>query len=253
MAHRVWLFIQAIIAGSLFGLLWFNSALAQMRQECEIRPEEREEIELTCAYIYTIDPEAEEWVRLRLVDDSHRALGVQFFTIPIDDLIAGITYVNAFSDDARLDTFTGSFNADTSGLLGQTIESAAIHAVNGTLQVRFGDFTLGAWGGFMFTDSLESDARALSTTDLGSLGWFDAFGREGDLWAVLVGQPPKLVFGTNIESTDEATSIHFETFYRFQLSDNVYITPGVFLVTDPGHIFDNDNIVVGTLRTTFRF
>lgn len=52
---------------------------------------------------------------------------------------------------------------------------------------------------------------------------------------------------------DEATSLHFEVFYRFKVSDNISITPGVFMVTNPGHIEDNDTIYVGTVRTTFRF
>jgi hypothetical protein len=56
-----------------------------------------------------------------------------------------------------------------------------------------------------------------------------------------------------IGKKDEATSLHFEVFYRFRVSDNVWITPGFFVVTNPGHIADNDTIFVGTLRTTFRF
>jgi hypothetical protein len=52
---------------------------------------------------------------------------------------------------------------------------------------------------------------------------------------------------------DDATSLHFEFFYRFKVNDNVWITPGFFFVTNPGHIADNDTIYVGTLRTTFRF
>ncbi|VEP12650.1 Cyanobacterial porin [Hyella patelloides LEGE 07179] len=52
---------------------------------------------------------------------------------------------------------------------------------------------------------------------------------------------------------DEATSLHFEFFYRFKVNDNIFITPGFFFVTNPGHIEDNDTLYVGTIRTTFRF
>ncbi len=52
---------------------------------------------------------------------------------------------------------------------------------------------------------------------------------------------------------DEATSLHFEVFYRFKVNDNLSITPGFFFVTNPGHIADNDTLFVGTIRTTFRF
>ena len=52
---------------------------------------------------------------------------------------------------------------------------------------------------------------------------------------------------------DEATSLHFEFFYRYSVNDNISITPGFFFVTNPGHIADNDTLYVGTIRTTFRF
>ncbi|MGL5878272.1 MAG: carbohydrate porin, partial [Xenococcaceae cyanobacterium] len=52
---------------------------------------------------------------------------------------------------------------------------------------------------------------------------------------------------------DDATSLHFEVFYRFKVNDNISITPGVVVVTNPGHIEDNDTLYVGTIRTTFRF
>ena len=59
--------------------------------------------------------------------------------------------------------------------------------------------------------------------------------------------------GTQFGQEDEATSLHFELFYRFRVNDNIFVTPGVFMVTNPGHIEDNDTIYVATVRTTFRF
>lgn len=61
------------------------------------------------------------------------------------------------------------------------------------------------------------------------------------------------VLPRRVGQKDEATSLHFEFFYRFKVNDNIWITPGFFFVTNPGHIADNDTIYVGTLRTTFRF
>ena len=266
-------------------------------------------------------------------------LGVQFLAEPFDNLLTGVTYVNAYSSDGTLGTFTGSVNAETLGLwsgasvpppsdtantgfdpcCGQFIGDlpAQINAVGGTLQWRFADdLTLGAWGGYIFANFLDRlpDFEELGTsagkkpfanaaTFTVSLGWSDPFGREGDLLAFIFGMPPKLVDagpttpGTpvpffeqtvrggeetvvtdnnrnldtvgetdpgglqdpdnalprNVGEEDEATSLHFEVFYRFRVTDNISITPGFFLVTNPGHIEDNDTIFVGTLRTTFRF
>ncbi|MGK7922263.1 MAG: iron uptake porin [Trichodesmium sp.] len=186
-----------------------------------------------------------------ITDAGHSALGVQFLTVPFDNVLTGVTYINAYSEDGYLDTFTGSLNADTSG--GLSIP-ANINAVGGTVQWRvWKKITLGAWGGWIFTNYINSDAHATSNTYLFSVGMSDPFGRQGDLLAVLFGKPLKLVDGDNGIQEDEDTSYHIETFYRYKLSDNITITPGFFVVTNPEHNEDNETIVIGVLRTTFRF
>jgi hypothetical protein len=271
------------------------------------------------------------------------ALGVQLLATPTNNLITGLTYVNAYTSDGTLGTFTGSVNAETNGLWsGSSVPPAGFsdrpsgfepccgvflgdaaaktNAIGATLQWRVAqNLTFGAWGGYMFTNFLEelpdgAEFRdpltgigasagkkpfANAATYLFSLGLSDPFGREGDLFAFLFGMPPKLVdagpetpgtpvpfFETsrrgesevpvtdnnrNLDTVgiqrnqttdplprrvgvkDEATSLHFEMFYRFRVSDNLFITPGVVLVTNPGHIEDNNDIWLATIRTTFRF
>ncbi|WP_426548920.1 iron uptake porin [Dapis sp. BLCC M126] len=186
-----------------------------------------------------------------ITDAGHSATGVQFLTVPFDNVLTGVTYINAYSEDGFLDTYTGSLNADTSGGLQQP---ANINAVGGTVQWRvWQKITLAAWGGWVFTNYINSDAHATSNTYLFSVGMSDPFGREGDLFAVLFGKPLKLVDGDNGIQEDEDTSYHIETFYRYKLSDNITITPGFFVVTNPEHNEDNETIVIGVLRTTFRF
>jgi hypothetical protein len=183
---------------------------------------------------------------------DHSALGAQLLVKPAANILAGVTYVNAYSSDGRLDTFTGSFNADTSGFLIQP-EPAQINAVGGSLQWRLNpNVTLGTWGAWIFTDSLESSASATATTYLFSLGLSDPFGRQGDLLAFLFGQPPKLVSGNDVR-LDKDTSLQFEVFYRFRVTDNISITPGFFIITNADHNAGTDNIFVGTIRTNFRF
>lgn len=186
-----------------------------------------------------------------ITDAGHSAVGVQFLTVPFDNVLTGVTYINAYSEDGYLDTFTGSLNADTSG--GLNIP-ANINAVGGTVQWRVWErITLGAWGGWVFTNYINSDAHATSNTYLFSVGMSDPFGRQGDLFAVLFGKPLKLVDGDNGIQEDEDTSYHIETFYRYKINDYITITPGVFVVTNPEHNEDNETIVIGVLRTTFRF
>ncbi|NET16097.1 MAG: carbohydrate porin, partial [Okeania sp. SIO1H6] len=186
-----------------------------------------------------------------ITDAGHSAVGVQFLTVPFDNVLTGVTYINAYSEDGYLDTFTGSLNADTSG--GLSIP-ANINAVGGTVQWRVWEkITLGAWGGWVFTNYINSDAHATSNTYLFSVGMSDPFGRQGDLFAVLFGKPLKLVDGDNGIEEDEDTSYHIETFYRYKVNDYITITPGFFVVTNPEHNEDNETIVIGVLRTTFRF
>lgn len=186
-----------------------------------------------------------------ILGSDHRAFAAQLLLRPANNLTTGIAYINAFAADGFLDTFTGSNNADTSGGF---LEPAAIHAFSGTLQWQITpNLILGAWGGIVITDSLKSDAAALSTTYLFSLGLTDPFGREGDLFAVMVGQPLRLRYGIAIPREDEGAGMHYEAFYRFRVNDYISITPGLFIVTDPGHISSNNTIVVGAVRTTFSF
>jgi len=70
----------------------------------------------------------------------------------------------------------------------------------------------------------------------------------------VVGQPPKIThnsFGDAFE--DQDTSLHLEAFYHLQITDNLAITPGLFLITNPEHNNNNDKIYIGTVRTTFTF
>lgn len=182
---------------------------------------------------------------------GHSALGVQFLYKPTPSLITGLAYINAYARDGQLDTGTGSGNADTSGGLG---EPAQIHALNASMKWQLTkQVVFSLWGGAIVTDSIKSDAVALTTTYQASLGLYDPFGRKGDLFGLIIGQPPKLNNGYLIANIDTGNSTHYEVFYRYLVNDNIAITPGFFLVTDPGHISRNNDIFVGTIRTTFSF
>jgi carbohydrate-selective porin OprB len=52
---------------------------------------------------------------------------------------------------------------------------------------------------------------------------------------------------------DPNTSYHIEGFYQYKLSDNITLTPAVIWLTAPDHNDNNDNVVIGALRTTFSF
>ena len=96
-------------------------------------------------------------------------IGAQLVLAPTKNVLTGLTYVNAYTSDGVLGTFTGSVNAETSGFWsGSSVPSplgagnnsglpccrffvgdraARTHAVGATLQWRMSEkFTFGAWG-----------------------------------------------------------------------------------------------------------
>jgi hypothetical protein len=202
-----------------------------------------------------------------IFSSGHQAFGLQFLHKPNRNVLLGFAYINGFSRDGRLDTFTGSSNADLSGAFN---ELATIHALTASLRWRLSPKTiLGFWGGAVLTDGSfgkvfkaitdrninikDFGAVTLATNFLISLGIEDPFARKGDQLVFMVGQPLKLQAGVLVERVDEGNSFHFESFYVFRLSDHISISPGFFYVTDPGNIPRNNNIFVGTVRATFNF
>jgi hypothetical protein len=86
--------------------------------------------------------------------------------------------------------------------------------------------------------------------------------KEGSLAGLIFGMPPKVTdsdYGARAAAAnaprrqDNDTSYHLEAFYRYKLSDNVSITPGLAVIFNPEHNSNNDTIFVGTIRTTFNF
>jgi carbohydrate-selective porin OprB len=82
-------------------------------------------------------------------------------------------------------------------------------------------------------------------------------GKKGSVAGVIVGMEPKVTGGSGLLRTtfgrDPNTSLHIEGFYQYALSDNIAITPGVVWITKPNHDSANDDVVIGTIRTTFTF
>ena len=169
---------------------------------------------------------------------------------PLEDVELGLTYVNAY-------------NIDTAGGIGSRFANDPFNG-GATIANTYGvearaalspNFNISSWVGFGYAQSLSglnqgAKARIFSW-GLG-LGFPD-LGGEGNLGGLIVGQPPRTTFNSVESREDPDTSLHFEAFYRYQLNDNIGITPGFAIITNPEHNSDNDTLYLGTIRTTFRF
>ncbi|TAE58326.1 MAG: hypothetical protein EAZ76_12820 [Nostocales cyanobacterium] len=72
-------------------------------------------------------------------------------------------------------------------------------------------------------------------------------GKKGNVLGFFVGAQPYL------SNNNSDKPYHVEGFYKYRLSDNISITPGIIWLTNPGQSSDNDDAVIGTFRTTFNF
>ncbi|ODG99534.1 S-layer protein [Nostoc sp. KVJ20] len=189
--------------------------------------------------------------------------GAQLSLAPTNNIDVGIHYLYSHSPDGLLGSGIGDSQlispfADPTAFDTQAIGATVAWRINPNLQ-------LGGWGGFTSSKPVNLSG-SVETTNWMVFAAFPNLLRSGNLGGVLVGQPPKITSSTLPEGLNfpnfsdggtaggrTDTSIHVEVFYRAQLSDNIALTPGLFVIFNPDHNSANDALVVGTLRATFRF
>ena len=171
---------------------------------------------------------------------------------PTENIELSLSYVNSYhpGGGVNLTGSTGSSNARRP--FGNVATSANHFGVGAS--VNLNPVTISGWGGFLSAEAEDGPRQEDSASIwnwMVNVGIPDV-GKDGSLFALVVGQPPKLTDVDNGQG-DSDTSIHFEALYRYPLSKKIAITPGIILITNPEHNSNNDSIVVGTVRTTFKF
>lgn len=175
----------------------------------------------------------------------------QLIAYPFDQrLRLGLTYINAYSPGDEFGLATGSNLANES--FDRPVVTNA-YGLSGVFDIT-PNIAIGGWVGY-------SNHRYIGRGDGNVWNWaanlaFVDFGGEGNTLGFVVGMEPKLTDiddSVNGGETDEDTSLHLEAFYRYVISDNLDITPGVIWLTAPNHNNDNNDVVIGVLRTRFFF
>ena len=191
---------------------------------------------------------------------------------PSDRFNIGLTYINSYNAD---DTGTGSGRVSFARFDDDFFDELQIPAVDvPTASNSYGvelswqlsdRFVLGGWVGYTNTSLLSTAGGLFDRGDLEVWNYavtlaFPDLGKEGNLLGFVVGMEPKVTNSTinsinpDIDvNEDDDTSLHIEGFYQFQVTDNIAITPGAIWITAPEFNNDNDDIVIGTIRTTFTF
>ena len=173
---------------------------------------------------------------------------------PNDRIVFQAGYVRGFhpKGDVNLTGSTGSFKAK------DPFKGIRTSADNINFEAQWlitEGFQIGGWFGASFArpeDNNDTDDITIVNGAL-TLAFPDLL-KEGSLGGIIIGVPPIITDGGDDDSLkDDDTSIHVEVLYRFQMNDNIAITPGVFVITNPNHIEDNETLWVGTIRTQFKF
>ncbi|MEG5017111.1 MULTISPECIES: iron uptake porin [unclassified Microcoleus] len=181
-------------------------------------------------------------------DGSFSALGqIGFFSRPFD---LGLTYTRKYNRAGDVSLMGGV----GSSLANRPFAQSPTASDNYGVQVNFKPsrrFQIGGWYGYTKAEQLRGGNND-ATIQNGAITLALAdFGRQGNLLGFVFGVPPKVTESDVARNRD--TSYHLEGFYRFQVNDFISVTPGVYVILNPEHNNNNDDIWVGLLRTTFSF
>ncbi|RAM51944.1 MAG: hypothetical protein C6Y22_09040 [Hapalosiphonaceae cyanobacterium JJU2] len=186
-----------------------------------------------------------------LFNGNYSALGHLTFQ-PVDNFGIALTYVYSYYAGG------GESGVNLTGSTGSLIARRPFGNVSTTAN-SFGletswrvnpKFIVSGWVGYIKAESRVSDDEADILNYAVTLAFPD-LGGKGNLAGFVFGMPPKVTESSQI--ADKDTSLHLEAFYRLQVTDNISITPGMFVITNPEHNDHNDSIFVGTIRTRFEF
>ncbi|CCH66179.1 Zinc-regulated outer membrane porin [Richelia intracellularis HH01] len=186
---------------------------------------------------------------------------------PSNRLTFGLTYINAYNQELA----TGSNRANLRTFLGEFVQNATNNPNDSSVPISSNSYgiqashklndkvLLGGWVGYTTARNLSTKGGLIDRGDIDiwncavTFGLLD-LGKKGNLAGIIMGIEPK-VTKSNISqiSEDNDTSLHLEAFYEYQVTDNIAITPGVIWLTAPDHNSNNDNILMGILRTNFSF
>lgn len=164
-----------------------------------------------------------------LFSGDYAAIGQ--LTFLSDSLNAAITYVNSYSAD---------------GLITDGPEVANTYGA----QVNFRLFDgVEIGGGLAYVNATQIGIQNVNAWSYQLTLAFRDLGKEGNLLGILAGVP---LYSRDLLPAND-TGFLVEGFYQYRLTDNIVITPGIIYITDPFNNNDNENSIIGAVRTTFSF
>jgi hypothetical protein len=202
-------------------------------------------------------------------DTNITTFGLQVVAAPTRDIDVSLQYINSYNPFGRLGASIGD---DLLAIPNFSSGRAPIKtdAYGLGLEWRASDsITFGGWTGYTVSDYLPAEGT-IETFNWMTFLNFPDLGGDGNLLGLYFGQPPRISYsnletGRNIPSFinegnltgsaggQQGATYHLEAFYRWQLTNNISITPGLIWLISPFQNGANDDILIGAVRTTFSF
>jgi Carbohydrate-selective porin, OprB family/S-layer homology domain len=188
-----------------------------------------------------------------LFNGSYAALGQVVFA-PSKALTLGLIYAHSYYPGSDINLTGSTGTAYAIAPFGARVATAA-DSVGGSVQFKLSPkFSIGGWAAASFAHRRSNSDNATVLSAAAYLALPD-LGKKGNLGGILVGIAPTVLDneGLTANRQDADTPFHVEAFYRYRLTDNISITPGVFVLFNPEGNSSNATQFVGVLRTTFTF
>ncbi|MCY6492567.1 iron uptake porin [Leptolyngbya sp. GGD] len=188
-----------------------------------------------------------------LFNGSYSALGQLTFS-PSEALQIGLTYVNAYRRGAIFDGGSAVASSGTALANRNTLGtgSSQVNAYGASVAFKLSpQVVINGFFSYINANFVDDGQGKKDIWTYGLGVAFPDFGKKGNLLGFVAGAEPYMGNPSGGASND--VPLHFEGFYKYQLTDNISITPGVIWVVNPGQNDANDDVVIGTLRTTFTF
>ena len=195
-----------------------------------------------------------------IFEAPYSAIAQLLFT-PVDSLDVAFTYVHSRNQS---DTDTGSSKANIRSLTASDTFPDGVPTVSDSYGIELSwtisdRFIIGGWGTLSKVTTLSTLNGSLDrgTQDIWNTALTVALpdlGKEGNLAGIILGIEPTVTDSSiNNLAEDRDLSFHVEAFYQYQINDFIAVTPGVIWITAPDNNNNNEDLVIGTIRTTFSF
>lgn len=191
-----------------------------------------------------------------IANGSYAALGQLNFNIG-SRVAIGATYVHGYHKGGSSIFDEGGYLQPGIGVEGTTQANRLINAAESN--------NYGVEGAFRLTEKISisgfgtySDVSGKVSRQDDYQAWtygggiaFADLGKKGNVLGLFAGAEPYALNRTGY--VGGSIPIHVEGFYKYRVSDNISITPGIIYLRSPGQNSNNDDAFIGTLRTTFTF